>query len=315
MFPKVLASRAIKEAALQLGFDACGISTATFLENEARQLEQFLSENRHGKMDWLGNHFEKRVDPRKLMPGTRSVISVLANYQPEINNSPELNVPKISQYAWGPDYHSVLKAQLKKLIEILREQFGQVEARCFVDSAPVMDKVWAARSGLGWIGKNTNLIRKGEGSWYFIGEILTDLALEPDGPVTDHCGSCTKCIDACPTQALSPYQIDASQCISYLTIELKEQIPEPLQNQLEGWAFGCDICQQVCPWNSFGLAHTTGWFTPLDGRHQDISFLSEEISDAEWKNSVKGTPLSRIKPEKWRENIRLAKRYFDSEEG
>jgi epoxyqueuosine reductase len=298
MEPLALRSKLIKKEAERIGFEACGISTVRFLEKEARELEQFLTEKRHGSMHWLENHFDKRVNPALLVDGAQSVISVLANYKPlEEHHQPE-DMSKISTYAWGKDYHLVLKEKLQELMHFIEANFGQNTFRIFVDSAPVMDKAWAKESGLGWIGKHTNLIRKGVGSWFFIAEIIIDLELEPDSPVTDHCGTCTKCIDACPTEALQPYQIDASKCISYLTIELKESIPEPFQNKLEDWAFGCDICQQVCPWNSFSISHSSNWFNPLPF----IKDLTREdwrnLPEIEIKKITKDSPLSRVKPDR-----------------
>lgn len=298
MEPLALRSKLIKKEAERIGFDACGISTVRFLEKEARELEQFLSEKRHGSMHWLENHFDKRTNPALLVEGAKSVISVIANYKPQAEHQQPDGMPAISSYAWGKDYHIVLKDKLRELLHFIEENFGQNSVRIFVDSAPVMDKVWARESGIGWVGKHTNLIRKGFGSWFFIAEIIIDLPLEPDGPVTDHCGTCTQCIDACPTEALQPYQIDASKCISYLTIELKESIPEPLQNKLENWAFGCDICQQVCPWNSFSIAYTSQWFTPLPFILEYDQRVWEELSISEIKKITKESPMSRVKPER-----------------
>lgn len=298
MSPPAHRSRLIKQEAHRVGFDACGISKVKFLEDEARQLEVFLTEKKHGTMHWLENHFDKRTNPALLVEDARSVISLIANYKPQPHHHQTPEAPRISTYAWGQDYHFVLKEKMRELSEFIYSNFGEVHLRIFVDSAPVMDKVWAKESGLGWIGKHTNLIRKGFGSWFFIAEIITDLELEPDGPVTDHCGTCTKCIDACPTDALEPYKIDATKCISYLTIELKEEIPEALASKTEGWSFGCDICQQVCPWNSFSLPHETGWFSP----NEFILKLSrgdwEELREQEIKKLTKNSPLSRVKPDR-----------------
>jgi len=304
MPPKPLDAELIRNEALRIGFDACGISRVKFLEKEARQLEQFLSEKRHGNMTWLERNFDKRTNPGLLVDHAKSIISVIANYKPDTQIQVNPEMPKISSYAWGRDYHYTLKEKLENLLSFIRETYGNVNARIFVDSAPVMDKVWAQYSGLGWIGKHTNLIRKGFGSWFFIGEIIIDLELSVDAPVSDHCGTCTRCIDACPTEALQAYQIDASRCISYLTIELKESMSEEMRQKSEGWAFGCDICQAVCPWNSQSLAHTSGWFQPLPF----ILSMSEkewmELPDADFKKQVKDSPLSRIKPGKWKDNLR-----------
>lgn len=300
MVPPALRSKWIREEALRIGFDACGYSAVRFLEKEARDLEEFLRQNRHGEMQWLENHFDKRTNPALLVEGAKSVISVIASYHPAPDSHQPPDIGKVSSYAWGRDYHLVLKEKLRELLFFIENKFGQVGARIFVDSAPVMDKVWAKEAGLGWVGKHTNLIRKGMGSWFFIAEIITDLVVEPDAPVTDHCGTCTRCIDACPTEALTPYQIDASKCISYLTIELKDSIPEPFIDKMEGWAFGCDICQQVCPWNSFSQPHSTGWFTPLPFILQEGHASWQEFSATEINKMTKDSPLSRVKPERLR---------------
>lgn len=301
MHPEPLRSKLIKQEAARIGFDACGISEVRFLEKEARELEQFLREGRHGTMSWLERNFDKRTDPALLVEGAKSIISVIASYKPEDHIHQPEDAAKISTYAWSKDYHYTLKDKLAELMSFMRENFGEVQGRIFVDSAPVMDKVWAQNAGLGWQGKHTNLIRKGFGSWFFIGEIICDISLEPDGPVTDHCGTCTQCIDACPTEALSPYRIDAQKCISYLTIELKESIPATYLDKTEGWAFGCDICQQVCPWNSFSQAHTTNWFTPLPFILNMTDRDWQEIPENEIRKLVKDSPLSRVKPGKLKE--------------
>ncbi|MFZ7113737.1 MAG: tRNA epoxyqueuosine(34) reductase QueG [Bacteroidota bacterium] len=243
-------SQWIKEEAIRLGFDHCGISKADFLEEEAPRLEQWLLQNRHGKMAYMENHFDKRLDPRLLVPGAKSVISLLLNYYPSEKQNDA--APKISKYAYGKDYHFVIKEKLQELVSSIEGKIGNVEGRVFVDSAPVLDRAWAKKSGLGWIGKNGNLINKGSGSFYFIAEIISDLDLIPDGAVEDFCGTCTRCIDACPTDAIiKPYVVDGGKCISYFTIELKDEIPTTVKGQFENWVFGCDICQDVCPWNRF----------------------------------------------------------------
>jgi epoxyqueuosine reductase len=245
----------VKQEAALLGFDFCGISQADFLAHEAPQLESWLNKNYHGTMAYMANHFDKRLDPRKLVPGAKSVISLMINYFPE-KTQVHADAPKISKYAYGADYHDIIKNKLNVLIETLKEKIGTIEGRAFVDSAPVMDKAWAKKSGMGWVGKNTNIINKNKGSFFFIAELITDLVLTPDHAVKDYCGTCTRCIDACPTDALfAPYQLDASKCISYLTIELKEEINNGFKGQFKNWAFGCDICQDVCPWNRFSNAH------------------------------------------------------------
>lgn len=295
-----LSSRAniIKTTAKDLGFLSCGISKAQFLEEEAPLLEQWLKEGKHGQMAYMENHFDKRLDPRLLVPGAKSVVSLLLNYYTTEQQAE--GAPKISKYAFGTDYHFVIKEKLKQLFQILREEIGEVNGRVFVDSAPVMDKVWASRSGLGWMGKNTNLITQKIGSFFFIAEMILDLELEYDTPVTDHCGTCTACIDACPTEALTPYNIDASKCISYLTIELKDQIPGEFQNKMDDWAFGCDVCQDVCPWNRFSKSHNEPLFDPnpeiLDFNRKDWEELTEATFETIFKNSaVKRTRYKGLK--------------------
>ena len=242
----------IRAKALELGFSDCGFSRAGKLDNEAFRLEQWLNQNLHGSMGWMENHFEKRVDPTLLVPGAKSVVSVIAGYRFQKNEEYDSTTSgaKIAKYARGRDYHKVFKKKLKELFRYTSEVVGDIEGRVFVDSAPVMDKAWAERAGLGWMGKNGNLLNKTHGSWFLIGEMIVDIPFVYDGPVTDHCGSCTKCIEACPTNAIhEPYRIDSNRCISYLTIELKEKMPEYFEDQIGKWAFGCDICQDVCPWN------------------------------------------------------------------
>lgn len=254
----------IKRKAHELGFLACGVARAGFLEEEAPRLEQWLRAGRHGSMGYMERHFDLRLDPRKLVPGARSVISLAYNYHtPPQQRDPE--APKLSTYAYGRDYHKVLKKRLRPLMAFIAEQYGQVELRAFVDSAPVLEKAWAQRAGIGWRGKHTNVIRQGTGSWFFLCELITDLELAPDAPATDHCGTCRRCIDACPTDAITPYGVDGSRCISHLTIELKDAIPQEFAGKLAGWAFGCDICQQVCPWNRFASPHAEPEFTPRAG--------------------------------------------------
>ena len=253
---------------------SCGISKAGFLEQEAPRLEAWLNQNRHGQMQYMENHFDKRLDPTKLVEGSKSVISLLLNYYPEHHQREDSY--KISKYAYGTDYHFVIKDKLKELLYCIQEQVGDVHGRAFVDSAPVLDKAWAAKSGLGWIGKHSNLLSKQAGSFYFIAELIVDLDLDYDTPVTDHCGSCTACIDACPTQAIvEPYKVDGSKCISYFTIELKNEIPSSVSGQFDDWMFGCDVCQDVCPWNRFSKAHKEPLFDP----HPDV--LSNSKKDWE----------------------------------
>ncbi len=252
----------VKQIAQQLGFMACGISKADFLEEEAPRFESWLSQNYHGKMGYMARNFDKRLDPRKLVPGAKSVVSLLYNYFPSTTQS-DNEAPKLARYAYGKDYHRVIKDKLFEFMHEIQSKIGAVEGRVFVDSAPILEKTWAAKSGLGWVGKNTNLIRKQNGSYFFIAELIIDLELAPDGAVTDHCGSCTACLDACPTDAfVAPYQLDASKCISYFTIELKDAIPSEVKGQFDNWVFGCDICQEVCPWNRFSTPHNEPKFAP-----------------------------------------------------
>ena len=283
-------SNKIKAQANSLGFLSCGISKADFLEEEAPRLEQWLNQKRHGSMSYMENHFDKRLDPRLLVPGAKSVISLLLNYHTDQLQT-DNEAPKISTYAYGQDYHFVIKEKLKKLMHFIQTEIGEVGGRVFVDSAPVMDKAWAAKSGLGWVGKNTNLISKKVGSFFFIAELILDLELDYDLPTTDHCGSCTACIDACPTEALiEPYQIDGSKCISYLTIELKDSIPTEFKNKMDNWAFGCDVCQTVCPWNRFSKPHSEPAFEPpnelLNLSKKDWEEMTEEVFDTVFKNSA-----------------------------
>ena len=295
----------IKRAAKDLGFLSCGISKVDFLEEEAPRLEEGLNAGKHGKMAYMENHFDKRLDPSLLVPGAKSVISLLLNYYTEEQQAE--GAPKISKYALGTDYHLVIKSKLKQLFQTIQEMIGEVNGRVFVDSAPVMDKAWAKRSGLGWMGKNTNLITQKVGSFFFIAELIIDLQLEYDTPATDHCGSCTACIDACPTQALSPYDLDASKCISYLTIELKDQIPIEFQNKMDDWAFGCDVCQNVCPWNRFSKSHNEPLFDPkaelLDYTQKDW----EELTEATFETIFKNSAVKRTRYEGFKRNISFLK--------
>ena len=280
----------IKSESKRLGFDYCGISKAEFLEEEAPRLENWLNKNMHGQMSYMQNYFDKRLDPRLLVPGAKSVISLLLNYFPAETQKDE-TAPKISKYAYGKDYHLVIKEKLNQLLEFIKENIGEVDGRVFVDSAPVMDKVWAKKSGLGWIGKNSNLINKNSGSFYFIAELIIDLELEEDGPIKDYCGTCTKCIDACPTEAIiAPYIVDGSKCISYFTIELKENIPAEVKGKMDNWVFGCDVCQDVCPWNSFSKPSKEEPFKPnntlLEMTKRDWYELTEETFKRIFKDSA-----------------------------
>ncbi|NNC82083.1 MAG: tRNA epoxyqueuosine(34) reductase QueG [Flavobacteriales bacterium] len=285
-------SRFIKKEAERLGFMACGISEATFLEDEAPRLEQWLNEGRHGSMQYMENHFDKRLDPRILVPGARSVVSLLFNYYQETQQRE--NAPKVSKYAYGEDYHFVVKDRLKELLAGIREEIGAVEGRCFVDSAPVLDKAWAARSGLGWVGKHSNLLSKQKGSFFFIAELIIDMDLAYDRPTTDHCGNCTACIDACPTNAIiEPYVVDGSRCISYFTIELKESIPSEFKGQMADWVFGCDICQDVCPWNRFSKRHNEPRFELREEIRSWSRSDWEEITEDVFKDAFRKSPIKR----------------------
>lgn len=293
-------SQLIKDHAKRLGFLSCGISRAEFLEDEAPRLEQWLRQGHNGSMSYMERNFDKRLDPTKLVPGAKSVVSLLYNYFPKESQS-DTSAPKISKYAYGKDYHVVIKDKLYELMHLLKEEIGEIKGRVFVDSAPVLDKVWAAKAGLGWIGKHTNLISKQVGSFYFIAELIIDLPLAQDAPVTDHCGSCTACIDACPTQAIvAPYQVDGSKCISYFTIELKEAIPQEVKGQFDNWAFGCDVCQDVCPWNRFSTPHQEPQFEPSPGLLQmskgDWQEITESVFDRLFAESaVQRTQFSGLK--------------------
>lgn len=300
MLTKEKHTQLIKEEAIRLGFMSCGISKAGFLEEEAPRLEQWLNANMHGEMHYMQNHFDKRLDPTRLVEGSKSVISVLLNYFPS-QSQKDPNAPKISKYAYGTDYHFVIKDKLKQLLAFMQKEIGEVQGRAFVDSAPVLDKAWAAKSGLGWIGKNSNLLTKQVGSFYFIAELIVDLELEYDTPVTDHCGSCTACIDACPTQAIvEPYKVDGSKCISYFTIELKNEIPSSYKGKFDNWMFGCDVCQDVCPWNRFSKPHREPLFNPnpelLEMTKQDWEEITQDVFSKVFKKSaVKRTKFSGLK--------------------
>ncbi len=296
----------IKTEAKRLGFLSCGISKAEFLEDEAPRLEDWLKKNRNGEMAYMENHFDKRLDPTKLVPDSKSVISLLLNYFPLEQQTSESY--KISKYAYGTDYHFVIKDKLKQLMHFISEEIGEVHGRAFVDSAPVLDKAWAAKSGLGWIGKHSNLLTKQLGSFYFIAELIVDLDLEYDSPVTDHCGSCTACIDACPTQAIvADKVVDGSKCISYFTIELKNEIPASEKGKFEDWVFGCDICQDVCPWNQFSKPHNEPLFNP----NPEILSMTkkdwEEITEAVFQKIFKNSPVKRTKFSGLQRNIKFVK--------
>lgn len=299
MSKKAIYSQLIKTEAKRLGFISCGISKAQFLEEEAPRLEKWLNNKMNGEMQYMENHFDKRLDPTKLVEDSKSVVSLLLNYFPEETQIQDTF--KISKYAYGTDYHFIIKDKLKALLNFIHEEIGEVHGRAFVDSAPVLDKAWAAKSGLGWVGKHTLLLTQQRGSFHFVAELIIDLDLEYDLPTTDHCGTCTKCIDACPTQAITePYVVDGSKCISYLTIELKNSIPSDFKGQFDDWMFGCDICQDVCPWNRFSKAHSEPLFNPhpdlLSMTKQDWEEITEDVfSELFKKSAVKRTKFSGLK--------------------
>lgn len=282
-----------------MGFDFCGISKAGFLEEEAPRFEKWLNEKKHGQMHYMANYFDKRLNPTLLVEDAKSVISLLYNYYP--NQTQRADAPKLSKYAFGQDYHEVIKNKLNEFLVSLKENIGDINGRAFVDSAPVMDKAWAAKSGLGWLGKHSNLITKQQGSFFFIAELIVDLDLEADGPIKDYCGTCTKCIDACPTEAIvEPYVVDGSKCISYFTIELKEAMPNEFKTKMDNWVFGCDVCQDVCPWNSFSKPHHEPLFNStngvLDFDSSEWHNLTEETFNHVFKNSaVKRTKFKGLK--------------------
>lgn len=294
----------IKQKAHELGFFYCGISKATFLEDEAPKLESWLKNNYQGKMDYMNNHFDKRLDPRLLVDDAKSVVSLLLNYYPEKEYQSKSDF-KISKYAYGTDYHFVIKDKLKEILQFIQTEIGEVSGRIFVDSAPVMDKVWAKKSGLGWVGKNSNLIHPKNGSFFFIAELIIDLELEYDGPIKDYCGTCTKCIDACPTEAIvEPYVVDGSKCISYLTIELKDQIlPNEFKGKMDNWMFGCDVCQDVCPWNRFKKPTNINHFKPNERLFELTNADWKDISEELFRKLFKNSPVKRTKMEGLKRNI------------
>ncbi len=289
----------IKSIATELGFSFCGVAKAEFLAEEAPKLEEWLKRGYQGKMSYLENHFEKRLDPTKLVPGAKSVVSLVYNYFPKSDRAKDESF-KIAKYAYGQDYHDVIKDKLKTFMDRIQEEIGAVEGRVFVDSAPVHERAWAAKSGLGWIGKNSLLLNKQMGSFFFLAELIIDLELEPDGPIKDYCGTCTACMDACPTDAIpAPYVVDGSKCISYLTIELKEEIPKEFKGKTDDWVFGCDICQDVCPWNRFSKRHQEPAFEPQGWEKfskKDWQDMTEEVFQKVFKKSaVKRTKFSGLK--------------------
>lgn len=302
MTPAEKHAQILKSTAKRLGFDFCGIAKAEFLESEAPRLEEWLNRNYQGKMAYLANHFDKRLDPTKLVEGAKTVVSLIYNYYPEkqLPNQPE--DIKLAKYAYGADYHDVIRAKLTEFLEVLKEEAGEINGRSFVDSAPVMERQWAQRAGLGWIGKNSLLLNRQIGSFFFLAELIIDLEATPDTPLAkDYCGTCTACIDACPTDAIvQPEVIDASKCISYLTIELKEAIPDEFSGKMENWVFGCDVCQDVCPWNRFSRPHHETAFQPNPElskftNREWIELTEETFKRVFSKSAVKRTKFSGIK--------------------
>lgn len=297
----------IKQEAHRLGFDFCGISKAEFLNEEATHLENWLKKGMHGKMEYMEKNFEKRLNPAKLVDGAKSVISLLYNYYTDKKQEDD-TAPKISKYAFGEDYHFVVKRKLQELIFFIREKIGEVNGRAFVDSAPVLERAWAKKSGLGWVGKNSNLITKQYGSFFFIAELVVDLELEYDSPLPDYCGTCTRCMDACPTDAIvAPQMVDGSKCISYFTIELKENIPNEMKGKFANRAFGCDICQDVCPWNRFSKKHNEPAFEPKDELLQMKKSEWEEITEDVFNKLLKNSAVQRAKFKGLKRNIDFLK--------
>ena len=296
----------VKNQAKILGFEYVGISKAEFLQEEASNLEKWLKHYMHGRMTYMENHFDKRLDPTLLVPGAKSVISLLYNYYPEKEIFKQ-NEYKISKYAYGEDYHFVIKSKLKDFLNFLQTKIGEVNGRVFVDSAPVMERAWAKKSGMGWIGKNSLLLTKQRGSFYFLAELIIDLPLEYDGPIKDYCGTCTRCIDACPTDAITPYVVDASKCISYVTIELKDEIPGEFKGKMNNWIFGCDICQDVCPWNRFARKHQEPYFEPAPElehmKKNDWHEMTSEVFNSLFKKSA----IKRTKYQGLKRNISFVK--------
>ena len=296
----------IKEEAGRLGFSFTGISKAEYMDEEARRLEAWLGKGMHGKMHYMANHFEQRVDPTKLVPGAKSVVSLMYNYYSDAGQE-DPDAPRLSRYAYGKDYHFVLKPKLKMLLQHIRDQIGEVNGRCFVDSAPVLERDWARRSGIGWTGKNTMLIHPRTGSYFFLAELIIDLELEPDDPLKDHCGTCRRCIEACPTSAIDSigYIVDGSKCISYFTIELREALPEYYKGKFENWMFGCDICQEVCPWNRFAQNHREPEFEP----HPELLKMTkrewEDLTEETFREVFRNSAVKRAKFEGLKRNIRF----------
>ena len=296
-------TKLVKKTALELGFSFVGVAKARQLDEEARRLEEWLNRSYQGEMSYMANHFDKRIDPTKLVPGAKSVVTLMYNYYNDEKQT-DPTAPKISMYAYGKDYHHIVKDKLKTFLSILNEEIGEVHGRCFVDSAPVLERDWAKHSGIGWIGKNSLLINKKQGSYFFLAELIIDLELEADAPIKDYCGTCTRCIDACPTEAIvEPYVVDGSKCISYFTIELKEAIPEEMKGKFGNWMFGCDICQQVCPWNRFAKKHNEPNFEP----HPDLLGMTkndwEEVTEEVFRELFRKSAVKRTKFKGLKRNI------------
>lgn len=305
---KTAIKRQIQEEAFRLGFSFVGVAKAVFMGEEAKRLDDWLNKGYHGKMSYMANHFDKRVDPTKLVPGAKTVISLLYNYHNPLEQKDSTS-PKISQYAYGRDYHFVIKDKLKSLFSFIQEEIGEVDGRVFTDSAPVLERDWAQRAGNGWNGKHTLLIHPKAGSYFFLSELIIDLELPPDQPIKDYCGTCTRCIDACPTEAIAPegYEVDGSKCISYLTIELKSAIPSSFKGKMDNWMFGCDVCQNVCPWNRFAKKHDEPLFEP----HEDLLQMRkedwEELTDEVFKEVFRKSAVKRTKYSGLQRNIDFLK--------
>lgn len=300
-------SERIKKRAFELGFGNCGIAKAEFLEEEAKHLETWLQKGMQGKMTYMENHFDMRLDPRLLVDGAKSVISLTYNYFPE--EIQQNHSYKIAKYAYGTDYHFVVKDKLKELLNFIQDEIGEVNGRAFVDSAPILEHAWAKKSGIGWVGKNSLTLSKQKGSFFFLAELILDLNLDYDFPIqTDHCGSCTKCIDACPTEAILPNKtVDGSKCISYFTIELKEEIPAEMSGKFGDWIFGCDVCQDVCPWNRFSLPHKEEKFKANDDLLNYSKSDWEEITEDVFRKIFAKSPVKRTKFEGIKRNINFVK--------
>lgn len=296
----------IRQEAQRLGFELVGFARACFMDTEAKRLENWLNQGFHGQMSYLGNHFDKRVDPTKLVPGAKSVISLVYNYFPE-RELGEPETPKLARYAYGKDYHFILKPKLRELLAFMQAEIGEIAGRCFVDSAPVLERDWALRAGIGWIGRNTLLIHPQKGSFFFLAELIVDLELPYADPMRDYCGTCTRCIDACPTDAILPggYLLDARKCISYLTIELREAIPETFSGKMHNWMFGCDICQEVCPWNRFSMPHQEEDFRP----HPELLSMGkrdwQELTEETFRRVFKKSAVKRAKFQGLMRNIKF----------